>query len=197
MLLVAGSLGLGAWTALAQTVIVRTTSVPLRGSQFQGGDGDQDNAADLIDWLGMQASGRVGHTPDPNTPDDIFTSSKELTPDDWELTTKDGGATPASGNVLDIYRTLDHPLGGDAFLYLAFTREASNGTVYVTFELNQDRRLWKNSQGTTIPCRTTGDILISFGAQGSGEAEVQAQRWETDSAASNGCATAGICKPRR
>ena len=94
----------------------------------------------------MQASGRVGHTPDPNTPDDIFTSSKELEPDDWELTTKDGGATPANGNVLDIYRTLDHPLGGDAFLYLAFTREASNGTVDVTFELNQDRRLWKNSQ---------------------------------------------------
>jgi len=93
--------------------------------------------------------------------------------------------------VLDIYRTLDHPLGGDAFLYLAFTREASNGTVDVTFELNQDRRLWRNSQGTTIPCRTTGDILISFGAQGSGEAEVHAQRWETDSAASNGCARRG------
>ena len=42
VLLVAGSLGLGAWTALAQTVIVRTTTVPLKGSQFQGGDGDQE-----------------------------------------------------------------------------------------------------------------------------------------------------------
>jgi len=52
----------------------------LTGSQFQGGDGDQDNAPDLIDWVGMQASGRVGHTPDPNTPDDIFTSSKGWNP---------------------------------------------------------------------------------------------------------------------
>jgi len=52
VLLVAGSLGLGAWTALAQTVIVRTTSVPLNGSHFQGGDGDQEKP-DLIDWLGM------------------------------------------------------------------------------------------------------------------------------------------------
>ena len=195
MLLVGGSLGLGTWTAVAQTVSVPSSPSPLPGgSQFQGGDGDQDNATGLIDWQGMQASGRVGHTSDPNKEDDSFTSSKELEPDGWELTTHAGGASPPKGNVLDSYRVLDHPLGGDAFVYLAFAREAGNGTVSVSFELNQDPRRWTNSRGTTIPCRTTGDLLISFGPQGNG-AEVVAEEWVTDTAAANGCAETGHLRP--
>ena len=195
MLLVGGSLGLGTWTAVAQTVSVPSSPSPLPGgSQFQGGDGDQDNATGLIDWQGMQASGRVGHTSDPNKEDDSFTSSKELEPDGWELTTHAGGASPPKGNVLDSYRVLDHPLGGDAFVYLAFAREAGNGTVSVSFELNQDPRRWTNSRGTTIPCRTTGDLLISFGPQGNG-AEVVAEEWVTDTAADNGCAETGDLRP--
>lgn len=190
VLLVVCASGVAAWTALAQTVVPGTNN-PLPGSQFQGGDGNQDNAAGLIDWQGMQADGKVGHTSDPQANDNIFTQgSKELSPDGWVLGTSNGGATPASGNVLDIYRAFQHPIGGDAFVYLAFTREASNGTIYVTFELNQDARTWKNSAGFEIPCRTTGDILISYTDQGNG-VSVEVQRWVTDTAAPNGCAKTG------
>ena len=190
MALVVCSLGFAAWTALAQT-ITTTTDQPLPGSQFQGGDGNQDNTSSFADWQGFQADGQVDHTSDPNAQDNIFHGgSKELQPGDWDLSTQNGGADPSKSNILDIYRAIDHPQGGDVFLYLAFTREASNGTVFVTFELNQDARVWKNSQGAEIPCRTTGDLQISYEPHGNG-ASIEVNRWVTDQAASNGCATDG------
>jgi hypothetical protein len=202
VLLVVCSFGFGAWTALAQTSVT-PTSQPLPGSQFQGGDGDQNNAPDLtpplIDWQGLQADGKVAHTPDPQANDNVFTGGKELSPDSWTLGTQAGGSTPASGNVLDTYRAFEHLEGGDAFLYLAFTREAANGTIYVTFELNQDATTWKNSQGFTIPCRKTGDILITFGPHGNsyGASDVEVDQWRTDPGATapNGCATDGKLVP--
>jgi hypothetical protein len=185
-------IGFAARVALAQSVITPTTPNPLPGSQFQGGDGNQDNASGLIDWQGFQADGRVGHTSDPQANDDIFAGgTEELKPGGWSLTTKDGGAAPPKDNILDIYRGFDHPQNGDAFLYLAFTREAGDGTTFVTFELNQDPRRWGPDQ---LPCRTTGDILITFDQQGNG-AEVQVDRWETKTLLSNGCANTGSLVP--
>jgi hypothetical protein len=182
---------IGVWTALAQSVVTPPTPNPLRGSQFQGGDGNQANAPGLIDWQGLQASGRVGYTFDPQTNDNVFAGgTKELEPGGWALTTHNGGATPPQDDVLDIYRVVDRPPGGDVLLYLAFTREAGNGTTFVTFELNQDARLWTNSAGDRLPCRTTGDILISFDQEGNG-ASVEVQRWVTDTSLSNGCANTG------
>lgn len=175
----------------AAAIDVTTTTLPLAGSQFQGADGNQDNAPGLIDWQGLRADGRVRHTADPNASDDIFSGgSKEDAPDHWGFTTHKDGSSPSSGNILDSYGATDRGTGGDAFLYLAFTREASNGTVFVTFELNQEERLWTNSKGERVPCRTTGDILISFEPHGSG-ATVQVERWVTDSKSSSGCAESG------
>jgi hypothetical protein len=176
--LVAGAVLIAAWTASA--AILQTTDQPLPGSQFQGADGNQDDVAGLIDWQGLQASGRVQHTSDPNAQDDVFTGGdKELVPNDWGLTTQNDGATPGSANIFDAYRSTERAPDGDAFLYLGFTREAANGTVFGTFELNQDARLWTNSTGTKIPCRTTGDILITFDPHGN-DAEVLVERWVTD-----------------
>jgi hypothetical protein len=174
------ALAFGGWTALARTA--NPTSTPLPGSQFQGGDGDQDNdtAHGWIDWQALQLDGKVGHKSDPNANDNVFVGGdKEDSPDGWGLTTQTGGSTPAEGNILDFYRAVDKPGGGDVFLYLAFTRDASSGTVFLTFELNQDARLWRNSTGASIPCRTTGDILISFGEHGNGP-ELAVERWVTD-----------------
>jgi hypothetical protein len=177
--LLACSLGSGAVMALAGPVTVITTEQPLPGSQFQGGDGNQDDTSTLIDWQGLQADERVEHTSDPNERDDVFGGgAKELEPGGWTLTTENGGANPKKDNILDSYSAIDRPLGTDVFLYLAFTREASEGTTFVTFELNQDGRIWKNAAGAEIPCRKSGDILISFEPHGNG-AEVHAERWET------------------
>jgi hypothetical protein len=189
------SLGLGAVMALAQPVTVITTEQPLPGSQFQGGDGNQDDTSTLIDWRGLQADERVEHTSDPNEHDDIFGGgSKELKPGDWTLTTENGGANPKKDNILDSYGAIDRPLGTDVFLYLAFTREASEGTTFVTFELNQDGKLWKNRAGFNVPCRETGDILISFEPHVTG-AEVHAERWETkEEDPTTHCAISGTLK---
>jgi hypothetical protein len=191
LLALVGLLLIGAWTAVAQSVVTPTTPNPLPGSQFQGGDGNQANAPGLIDWQGLEASSRVGYTSDPQANDDVFAGgTNELDPGGWALTTQNGGATPSKANVLDIYRAIDRPPGGDVFLYLAFTREAGNGTTFVTFELTQQARLWRNSAGDRLPCRTTGDILISFDQNGNG-ADVEVQRWVTDTSLANGCANTG------
>ena len=182
--------------ALVQSSAAQTnvtpTSQPLAGSQFQGGDGNQVDDSGFIDWQGFWADGLVDHTSDPQNPDNVFAGgSKELEPDGWGLTTQNGGSTPASGNILDFYHAVDQPPGGDVFLYLAFTRQASNGTVYATFEIDQDARLWTNSKGARIPCRTTGDILIEFEPHGNG-GTIEVDRWVTDTTdAATGCAKTG------
>ena len=165
--------------------------VPLAGSAFQGGDGNQADQSPYLDWQGLHAAGRVVHSPDPNGADSAFKGgSKEDQPGAWGLTTEAGGVNPGKDNILDAYSAVDQP-GADTFLYLAFTREKANGTTFVAFELNQDGRLWKNKNGAQIPCRRTGDVLVVFAAHGNGM-DVVLERWVTSTTdAASGCATTG------
>jgi hypothetical protein len=190
LVLAAALLALGVPAALAVRTPRTTSALP--GSQFQGGDGNQDNAAPLIDWQGLQADGRVGHTSDPNANDNVFASgSEEGNPDGWGFTTANGGASPGSDNILDAYSAVDRAPGGDVFVYLAFARADSGGTTYLAIDLNQDDRLWRNSRGADIPCRKTDDILIAFQTNGN-VASVAVQRWVTSTAdPSTGCARTG------
>ncbi len=69
-------------------------------------------------------------------------------------------------------------------------------TTFITFELNHDPRLWNNGRAT-IPCRSTGDVLVSYEAQGN-DVSVVIQRWvttQTDPA--SGCATTGHSRTPR
>ena len=176
---------------------------PLPGSSFQGADGNQDDALPAIDWQAMQAAERVHHSPDPNAQDTAFTGgTEEDKPGLWDLTTEAGGVNPAKANILDAWSSFD-PQGGNAFLYLGFAREAASlltgrrrpraATTFITFELNHDPRLWDNGRAT-IPCRSTGDVLVSYEAQGN-DVSVVIQRWvTTQTDAASGCATTG--RPR-
>ena len=173
---------------------------PLPGSSFQGADGNQDDALPAIDWQALQAAERVHHSPDPNGQDSAFTGgTEEDKPGLWDLTTEAGGVNPAKSNIFDAWSAFD-PQAGNAFLYLGFAREAASllvararpraATTFITFELNHDPRLWDNGRAT-IPCRSTGDVLVSYEAQGN-DVSVVIQRWvttETDPA--SGCATTG------
>jgi hypothetical protein len=79
-------------------------------------------------------------------------------------------------------------------VYLAYTGQASPGTTYIAFELNQDGRLWNNGTDK-VPCRTTGDLLIAFVRNGSTE-EIEVQRWVTESSdQATGCAETGHLEP--
>ena len=173
---------------------------PLPGSSFQGADGNQDNAAPLIDWQAMQAAGRVYHNPDENEQDTAFTGgSKENAPGEWDLTTEPGGVKPPKANILDAWSAVDQG-GADAFAYLAFARGGpgitrAGGTTFLTFELNHDSRLWENNENATIPCRRTGDVLVAYQAQGN-DVDVVLQRWVTSQTdLPTGCATSGQLEP--
>ena len=171
------------------------TQNPLPGSSFQGADGNQDDADPRVDWQGLQAAGRVRHTPDANDEDTAFKGgSKEDEPGEWDLTVESGGVNPGKANIRDAWAAVDQD-GADTFVYLGFARDSAvstreGGTTFLTFELNHDVRLWDNGQAT-IPCRRTGDILVSYEPHGN-TVDVVLQRWitiETDLA--TGCATSG------
>jgi hypothetical protein len=170
------------------------TTNPLPGSSFQGADGNQDDASPRIDWQALQAAGDVRHSPDPNAQDSAFTGgSKEDEPGSWDLTTESGGVNPPDANIFDAWSAVEQP-DGKTFLYLGFTRETEKGTTYLAFELNHDQRLWNNGKAR-VPCRRTGDVLISYQAQGN-DVDVVIQRWVTDAApeatdAATGCAKRG------
>jgi hypothetical protein len=160
----------------ASATVLPPSVNPLPGSAFQGADGNQDDSGALIDWQAMETAGRAYHNPDPNAADSIFESSKENEPGLWDLGVQAGGATPGKSNVLDAWSAVDQS-GSEVFLYLAFAREEAVGTTYVTFELNHDARLWDNGKAK-IPCRHTGDILVSYQAEGN-DVDVVIQRWVT------------------
>ncbi len=204
-LIVAGALGLGASTVLAQLTLSPTPD-PLPGSNFQGGDGNQTDANGHVDWQGLQAAGRVGQTQDgTGNSDDSFTAgSEELTPGAgphaWTLTRSP--VTPKD-DVLDVYRSFEHRIGHPAFVYLAFTRASGTGTTFLTFELNQKvgpnpDGTWTNVNGANIPCRATGDVLIAFTEHGTDTA-VHVDEWVTSPTSAvdpaTGCALRGILQP--
>jgi hypothetical protein len=163
---------------------------PLPGSSFQGADGNQGDALPRIDWQALQAVGRINHSPDPNDEDSAFVDgSKENEPGLWDLTTDPEGVDPAKNNLLDAWSSFD-PQGPQAFLYLGFARKDATGTTFATFELNHDSRLWNNGRAD-IPCRSTGDVLVSYEAQGK-DVNVILQRWVTTATdPATGCARAG------
>src|SRR3954465_10347419 len=184
----------GAVPALAAPLA--PTSAPLAGSTFQGGDGNQVSEGPFNDWDALQSTGRVGHNDDPNGQDTSFQGgTEEGNPAAWRFTTEAGGVSPAKSNILDAWAAVDQPVGGRTFLYLAFTRAAPTGDTFLTFELNQDARLWTNPVGAKIPCRRTGDILVSYEISGT-TADVFLRRWQTVKAdPATGCAETGTILP--
>ena len=98
-------------------------------------------------------------------------------------------SSPGKVNILDAWGAVDQP-GTETFLYLAFTREDATGTAAIAFELNRDGRLWDNGHAK-IPCRTTGDVLVTTLPHGN-DIDIVLSQWTTVSAdAATGCARTG------
>jgi serine-aspartate repeat-containing protein C/D/E len=141
-------------------------AAPLSGSSYDSGDGNEDNAA-ALDWQSAQASGRVTTTADYNAADDCFIGgNKEDTPDDWEFDSSAGGCTPGKSNILGAWVNPES-VTSTSFVHMAFKRDDTTGNTFLTFELNQSAVTWVNSAGTTIPCRSNGDLLLSYEVGGS------------------------------
>jgi hypothetical protein len=179
-----------AFGAARASALTTASNCALPGSNFQGGDGNQDTPSvaeetfcneHLLptsrDW---QSLGSVINSADPQAHDSMFEGGdKESAPGGWGLITQAGGVTPGKANILSGWSQAD-PQAAATFLYLSFEREATTGDTFLTFELNQVKGLWENANEAMIPCRTTGDELIAYNVPGGSTVEVVVYRWVTD-----------------
>jgi hypothetical protein len=209
--LLAGSLALLAAMSFGAPVAGAETCA-LPGSNFQGGDGNQttptvaeDGLCNVAlrpttrDWQSDVAAGKVVTSTDPQANDSELTG-KENAPNNWKLGAHAAGVKPPKDNIITAWSEVE-PQAAGTFLYLAFQREGSVGTTFLTFELNQVKGEWKNEAGSTIPCRTTGDVLISYEVSGGSIGEVVVQEWTSTATTSVviegksvNCGTAGELK---
>ena len=151
-------------------------AAPLTGSAFDTGDGDQLNGAHL-DWQGAQSAGLVRESPDAN--DDCFVGGvKELTPNQWAFNRSAGGCTPGKSNLRVAFANPES-LASTTFGHFAFFRNDTTGNSFLTFELNRDASSWTNATGATIPCRSNGDLLLSYEVGGS-TLTTSVYRWTGD-----------------
>jgi hypothetical protein len=184
-----------AWATAAVAATLTPTDDPLRGSNFQGADADQLDENGHVDWNAFKA--RVVHNHDANDQDTTFGGgTKETDPALWFFEKKPDGVTPGKSNIREAWSAVDQPTGsGRTFLYLAFTRADPEGTTFLTFELNQVRGTWVNDRNERIPCRTDGDVLVSYEISGS-DAEVSLNRWKRKgNPDASGCDRQGTIEP--
>src|SRR4051812_6757922 len=194
-------LAIGASSAFALT----PTNAPLAGSNFQGGDGNQDNpVGDVssptdgvsdIDWQAL--AGSIPTTIDNNAVDSMFEGGdKETEPGSWGISSKADGVTPSKDNLLAAWSTSSPNVSGppNTFLDLAFMRQAATGDTFNTFELNQLAQTWNNGN-SNIACRTTGDLLISYEVNSGGSpinVDIVVYRWTSTTVdAATGCGKTG------
>jgi uncharacterized repeat protein (TIGR01451 family) len=187
------ALALMAFAGTASAVTLTPTGSPLPGSNFQGGDGNQDDpGADVsnppdgvtdIDWQSVGSSAITSN--DFNALDSMFIGgNKESAPGDWAFTTEADGVNPNKDNLLAAWSYSAPSVSGvpNTYLNLAFTREAQTGNTFITFELNQSPDTWNNGQAD-IACRQTGDLLISYEVASGGtppNVDIIVYRWITD-----------------
>jgi hypothetical protein len=174
------------------------------GSTFQGGDGDQDDPvgqAGVVDWDGRQGlQPPLVHNPDTSAGNLAFTSGSAVEePFAWTLTSEGAGVSPPKNDILDAWSAIEQPtpppsIDALTFLYLAFTRKEGAGSAAVTFELNRRSDTWVNDNHARIPCRTTGDLLITAtpGGTSADRVDIRLDEWRTSTVDSgSGCARTG------
>jgi hypothetical protein len=141
---------------------------------FEGTDGNQ-TCETATDWACLSLP--IARVDDATGATDVmFTStSKELEPDSWGFMT---GAPVDKGDIRALWSTVAQNPDDSSYLYLAFERVNGTGQGFFSFELNQVRSTWTNSLGTTVPCRTNGDVLVSFEVPSTGtQANLTLYEW--------------------
>jgi hypothetical protein len=129
---------------------------------FQGGDGNQvADCATASDWQCLSSDAMLMVRDVAGTGDNTFVDgSKEDAPQTWALTTN--GKTSGKADVRAVWNHVSADANRRTFLDVAFQRAEAGGDTYLGLELNQSRATWTNARGASIPCRTDGDVLVSY-----------------------------------
>lgn len=126
---------------------------------FDAADGNQA-CEGAVDWQCL--GGRVAATsPDGADADgSVFRDgSKENQPVNWQIA---AGSTSGKTDLVGVWAD-SVETDSASFLNLAFRRAEGTGQGFVAFELQQKRSSWSNAYGTDVPCRTNGDVMVSYG----------------------------------
>jgi hypothetical protein len=133
-------------------------------NNFEGSDGNQECGIGLTDWRCLPSDWDLQSADEASVAnDDVFSGGKEEIPNGWTFDL-DGKATSAKTDITNLWSTAIYDQTAAApYLFLAFHRvEGGTSDAFFTFELNQVRTTWVNALGTEVPCRTDGDVLLSY-----------------------------------
>lgn len=129
------------------------------------------------DWANV---GTVTMSPDTfgQAEDSSFKEgSKEREPDNWVI---EAHNVPGKDDLTRAYVAADITVVGQ-FLFLSFERMnvEGQGDVHVNFELNKSPDSIVNKEGTTIPQRSDGDLLVVYDyAGGSNAVNIELRSWD-------------------
>jgi Prealbumin-like fold domain len=149
----------------------------LTGSTFEGNDGNLAViTAGNHDWVNAPNLTQATDTPSGQQDSSFSNGAKE----DFTSPGVGDGSIPPNKNDLIKFYTANELASGANFLYVAFTRSATNGNADIDFEINHQ---FTPSNATTgdpiVPLnRTDGDALFQFTYPGGGGAPgLEIWRW--------------------
>jgi len=155
------------------TLLIAAAPAGATIGNFDGADGNQACVpAGAVDWACVTPSSAILRTPDASGPSDTGLTGKENEPDGWTISS---GSVQDKSDIQNIWRTSTESTPGSSFLNLALKRAADGGNAHFAFELNQKRTTWVNGSGTTVHCRTDGDVLVSYDIETS--VSVELRKW--------------------
>src|SRR5947209_18225941 len=145
---------------------------------FAGGDGTETagDCSTVLDWSCLAPSQYVA-TLDPSGSDDVtFLSGHEDNIDQWSFTS--GSSATSKADVQGVWSYSSTNAAHDTnYLDMAFNRGAGTGDSYIAFELNQNGAKYTNSVGSSIACRTNGDVIVSFQVSPSSTTSINMYKW--------------------
>jgi hypothetical protein len=159
-------------------------------STFEGNDGNLvvNGGATAHDW---------DNAPNLHTGQDLPTGTGDNSfgqgaKEDNVNTTVVSGSIPNSKADLGRFAVASEIIGGDTYMYLAWTRENQSGTTNFDFELNQAAQPDLTTPGAKVLNRTTDDLLINYAFQGgSNSPTLTKYHWGGSSWISDGTIAAG------
>ena len=167
------ALGVAVGTVFLVGVTSAVANLP--GSTFEGNDGNLVvNTAGNHDWVNAPNLS-VGQDLASGTQDNSFGQGAK---EDDVNTTVVTGSIPNSKADLARFAVAGETIGGDSYLYLAWSRENQSGTVNFDFEINAVAQPDLTTPGPKTLNRTVNDLLINYSfAGGSNTPTLTLRKW--------------------